>query len=75
VDNEVLYLRRLMNPECARIYLAQNNVQGQLAQFQLAQFEKLDMRRVVKMINAALGESALAGEILDSVCEMWWPLL
>src|SRR6185503_13621032 len=55
--------------------LGPTDVQGPLVQFQLAQFDKSDMRRVVKMINTALGESALDDGVLDSVFEMWWPRL
>jgi hypothetical protein len=51
------------------------DVQGPLIQFQLAQFEKSEIRRVVKMINTALGESSLDDSVLDSVFEMWWPRL
>ena len=55
--------------------LGSTDVQGPLVQFQLAQFDKSDMRRVVKMINTALGDSALDDAVLDSVFEMWWPKL
>lgn len=55
--------------------LSPSDIKGPLVQFQLAQFEKSDMKRVVKMINAALGNTALDVLVLDSVFEMWWPKL
>jgi TIR domain len=51
------------------------DIQGPLIQFQAAKFEKDEIHKVIKMINAELGESKLASEVLDSVFEMWWPKL
>ena len=54
------------------------DVQGPLVQFQLAQFEKSEMKRVIRMINEgveALGENSLRTEVLEEVFEMWWPRL
>jgi hypothetical protein len=51
------------------------DVKGPLVQFQAAQFSEAEMRRVVKMMNAELGETALPSDVLDNVFEMWWPQL
>lgn len=57
--------------------LRPTDVQGPLVQFQLAQFEEKEMKRVVKMINEIListnQDGALDAMVLDSVFEMWWP--
>lgn len=55
--------------------LEPTDVKGPLVQFQAAQFSRVEMKRVMKMINAELSESALAPDVLDSVFEMWWPKL
>ena len=51
------------------------DVKGPLVQFQAAQFSKEEMKRVIKMMNAELAESALVPDVLESVFEMWWPEL
>ncbi|MBI3770413.1 MAG: toll/interleukin-1 receptor domain-containing protein [Deltaproteobacteria bacterium] len=51
------------------------DVKGPLVQFQAAQFSKDEMKRVIKMMNGDLAESALLPDVLDSVFEMWWPKL
>ena len=51
------------------------DVKGPLVQFQAAQFSEGEMKRVVKMMNTELAESALSPDVLDSVFEMWWPKL
>lgn len=51
------------------------DIKGPLVQFQAAKFSKIEMKRVLKMINAELGEAALNADVLDSVFEMWWPKL
>lgn len=48
-------------------------VQGPLNQFQVAQFEKVEIRRVIPMINRASGTSAISSGMLDSLFEKWWP--
>lgn len=48
---------------------------GPLAQFQGARFEKMEFKKVVKMINAELGEGSLASDVFDGVFEKWWPEL
>lgn len=52
-----------------------SDIQGPLVQFQAAKFSKSEMKKVVKMINSELGETALAPDVIDSVFEMWWPKL
>ena len=53
----------------------QSQLEGPLVQFQACEFAKTDIKRVVRMINAQLGDSALAANVLDRVFEMWWPQL
>ena len=53
--------------------LKSTDMQGPLAQFQLAEFSKIEMRNVVKTINCELGQDALDTEVLDKVFEKWWP--
>ncbi|HEX7151633.1 MAG TPA: toll/interleukin-1 receptor domain-containing protein [Thermoanaerobaculia bacterium] len=55
--------------------LEPTDVKGPLVQFQSAQFSQDEMKRVMKMINSELGESALAPDVLESVFAMWWPKL
>jgi hypothetical protein len=55
--------------------LEPTDVTGPLVQFQGAGFDQIETKRVVKMINLELGESALPAEVLDSVFDMWWPKL
>ena len=52
-----------------------SDIQGPLVQFQAARFDKNEVKRVVKMMNGQLGESALVPDVLESVYEMWWPKL
>ncbi len=51
------------------------DIKGPLEQFQTARFEEQDIKKVVKMINRELGDSALAPGVLDDVFAMWWPKL
>ena len=46
---------------------------GPLAQFQAARFDKVDMRRVLSVINVQLGAVALEESVLSTVFEKWWP--
>jgi hypothetical protein len=55
--------------------LEPTDITGPLVQFQAAKFEKAEVERIVKMINAEIGDAALAVPVLDSVFEMWWPKL
>jgi TIR domain len=52
-----------------------SQVEGPLLQFQAAKFEKGDIKRLVRMINAELGDDALDIDVLDKVFELWWPQL
>lgn len=56
-----------------------SDVEFPLAQFQMAKFEKGEMRRVLRTINEALGqtpgETALDTQLLDAAFEKWWPEL
>lgn len=51
------------------------DLQGPLLQFQAASFKRDDIKKVMKTINAALGEAVLDSQVLDSVFEKWWPEL
>ncbi len=48
---------------------------GPLSQFQAAKFDRVDLRRLTKVINGELGASALDDAVLDTVFEKWWPEL
>jgi hypothetical protein len=52
-----------------------SDIAGPLVQFQGCVFSRSEMERVLRMINSELGESALAGAVIDDVFEMWWPKL
>lgn len=61
---------------CPVLFGIQNtDLAGPLRQFQTTQFEKEEFRKLVSLINAKLGENKLAGKVLDSVFEKWWPEL
>jgi hypothetical protein len=51
------------------------DVKGPLVQFQGARFCKAEMKKVLKAINAELGDLCLSAEVLENVFEMWWPKL
>lgn len=55
--------------------LEPTDLKGPLAQFQASKFQKNEIKRVMKTINAELGENALPDDVLDSVFDMWWPRL
>ena len=52
----------------------QSDVSGPLAQFQLTRFDKVEVKRAIKVINEALPDS-LAPDVLDAAYETWWPQL
>ena len=52
-----------------------SDIQGPLVQFQAAKFSKVEMKKVIKMINAELGDISLSSDVLDNVYEMWWTKL
>lgn len=51
------------------------DLEGPLVQFQAVRFEKMEIKKLVKMINTELGDMGLTSDVLDSVFEMWWPKL
>ncbi|MEW6367365.1 MAG: toll/interleukin-1 receptor domain-containing protein [Acidobacteriota bacterium] len=53
--------------------LEPSDVKGPLVQFQAARFDRVDMKRLVKMMNSELGEAALVPHVLESVFCKWWP--
>lgn len=48
---------------------------GPLVQFQAAPFSKEEVHKVIKTINAQLGDQALEISVIDSVFAKWWPEL
>jgi hypothetical protein len=57
------------------IGLQPTDVQGPLAQFQAARATKDDFLKLLKTLNAAMGDSGLGGEHLDKVFKVLWPEL
>lgn len=53
--------------------LEPTDIKGPLVPFQASRFHKEEWRKVVKTINAALGEKGLENEVLNSVFDKWWP--
>lgn len=51
------------------------DITGPLVQFQLAEFEQNQIKKVVKMINAELGEDAMEAENFEFSFKVWWPQL
>lgn len=49
------------------------DLSGPLSQFQAAQFDRVDVRRMVSVINTELGAAALEEGVLSSVFDKWWP--
>jgi hypothetical protein len=50
-------------------------ITGPLLQFQSTLLEADDVRKLIKSLNAALGEHALEEARLDEIFEVWWPKL
>ena len=46
---------------------------GPLSQFQAAKCDRVDVNRMIKVINEQLGAAALEDDVLNSVFEKWWP--
>src|SRR5690606_6024185 len=46
-----------------------------LSQFQATPFNELEMYKLVRTVNGALGENKLGEKILENVFQMWWPEL
>ena len=55
--------------------VAPTDLSGPLVQFQAAPFSKEEVHKVIKTINAQLGDQALEPSVLESVFEKWWPEL
>jgi TIR domain len=55
--------------------LEPTDIQGPLVQFQAARFNKEEIKKVVRMINAEGGDNALNSETFEQVFEVWWPKL
>jgi len=53
--------------------LSTRDLEGPLSQFQAAEFTKLDMKRVIEMINEALDQASLRADLLDRAFDQWWP--
>jgi hypothetical protein len=51
------------------------DLEGPLVQFQASPFSEVEMRKLMKTLNAGLGEQRLEEGVLNSVFEMWWPKL
>jgi transposase len=51
------------------------DLRGPLVQFQAAEAEKDDTRRLIKTLNIALGDNALPDKQLEKAFEVWWPEL
>lgn len=57
------------------IGLRPSDLKGPLVQFQAAEANEMDTRRVISTLNRALGESALAEKQLEKTFGIWWPEL
>lgn len=51
------------------------DLKGPLVQFQAANFEKKEIKKIIEMINRELGDAKLAQDVLGTVFDMWWPQL
>jgi hypothetical protein len=51
------------------------DLEGPLVQFQASTFSEADFKKLVKTINAKLGDQKLDDAVLTNVFEMWWPKL
>lgn len=55
--------------------LEPDDVRGPLMQFQCARFDQQEMKRMLRMLNSELGDSALTDDVLESAFSMRWPIL
>lgn len=55
--------------------LEPNDISGPLNQFQLTQFNKIEIRQLFSSINSQCGESMLDSDTEEQVFNMWWPKL
>ncbi|MDB5973986.1 MAG: hypothetical protein JWR07_746 [Nevskia sp.] len=51
------------------------DLEGPLVQFQASPFNETEIRKLLKTINAVLGEQKLDDAVLTAVFDMWWPKL
>lgn len=51
------------------------DLEGPLVQFQASPFSEIEVKKLVRTMNAGLGEQRLEDAVLNSVFEMWWPKL
>lgn len=52
-----------------------SDVSGPLAQFQATRVAKDDIKKLLRTINSALGDTALSESHIDEAFEVWWPKL
>ncbi|MEQ8965992.1 MAG: toll/interleukin-1 receptor domain-containing protein [Azospirillaceae bacterium] len=55
--------------------VSHNDLPAPLRQFQAAEFNEPDMKKILRTINGAAGSSGLEDSVLDSVFDLWWPKL
>jgi len=55
------------------VNLEPTDVKGPLAQFQASKSDRNDTRKLIKTINSAQGEDALAENLVNAAFEKWWP--
>jgi len=61
---------------CPVLFGVENaDLEGPLVQFQASPFSETEMRKLVRTLNAGLGDQKLEDSVLTSVFEMWWPKL
>ena len=51
------------------------DLEGPLVQFQASPFSEVEMKKLIRTINAGLADQRLDDAVLNSVFEMWWPKL
>lgn len=55
--------------------LKNSEINGPLAQFQMTEYNKNEIFKLLKTINKAAGNESLSETVLLEVFEMWWPKL
>lgn len=53
--------------------LENKDLKGPLSQFQSTIFDKLEMKKLIKMINGKVTKNKLDENVLEVVFEKWWP--
>lgn len=51
------------------------DLEGPLVQFQASPFSEVEVRKLIRTLNAGLAEQRLEESVLTSVFDMWWPKL